>query len=68
MDAGFGPAVHQARNITEPLPGYGVEYIQVSGIQVHFIDPGVVAAAEDFFPGLAAIDGLVQSAIAAARP
>ena len=68
MNRCFWPAVHQDGHIAQPLPGHRVDYIRVAGVKVHLVDPGVVTATQDLVPGIAAVGGFVQAAVATAGP
>jgi hypothetical protein len=50
------------------LVGAGVEHVRIMRIQVHFVRARPLVDLQHLLPGLAAVGGLVDAAIAAAGP
>ena len=68
VDARLGPAAHERRDAPAPLVGRGVEDVRVRGVELDRRDARVLGDLEDERPGLAAVRGLVEAALAARRP
>src|SRR6185295_12882056 len=68
VDAALGAAVDQGPDVAAPLVGGGVEHVGVARVHHHVGDAGVLADRQHLLPGLAAVGGLVEAAVAARRP
>ena len=65
VDARLRSAVDQRPDVPPSLIGRGVEHVGIARIEHDVGHPGVLADRRGGLPGLAAVGGLVQSAVAA---
>src|SRR6185369_3749446 len=68
VDRRAGAAVDQRPDLALPLIGGGIEDVGVARVHRQVGDAGVLVDREDRFPGLAAVGGLVEAAVAARIP
>lgn len=66
--ARLGTAADEKADVAAALVGGGEKDIGIARVHDDFGDAGVFADGEDGFPGLAAVGGFVEAAVAAGRP
>ena len=68
VQGGLRSAAHIARYRAVMLPGGRVQHVGITRIDNHIGHAGPLAAAQGFLPGVAAVGGFVQAALAAFAP
>ena len=68
VQAALGAAVDQRPRVPAALMRHGEQHVGIVRIDRDVADAGVLADLEDLRPGVAAVGGLVEAAIAAGRP
>ncbi len=64
----FRAAIDQRPDVSAPLVGDRVQGVRIARVVQHIRDARVLADVQDQLPGLAAVGGLVETAIAARSP